>query len=340
MNKRIYGFDMIRIYACLAVVMIHVSAIYVKQDVNSSAFVIGNIFDSISRCGVPLFLMLSGALMLNEKKEKTIKQMIQTSISMIGILLFWSSLYAIIYQFVIHQNEVSVVSLIKTILFGHYHMWYLYVMVGLYLITPILKVIIKKEHQQLIKYLLGLAIIFTFVIPLINYFFQIFVESISITKLINKVHFEMIGSYLTYYILGWYVTNFEVKYKKTIYALGVVSIIFTIIMTQITKNYDFFYDTSLITILLLSLAIFMFIFDFSKRLKLKETTIKLLSILSKLTFGVYLIHILVLYYISKYVIISHVLIECIVIFILTVVISFVISFILSKIGYLKKLIKC
>ena len=266
--------------------------------------------------------------------------MIQTSISMIGILLFWSSLYAIIYQFVIHQNEVSMVSLIKTILFGHYHMWYLYVMVGLYLITPILKVIIKKEHQQLIKYLLGLAIIFTFVIPLVNYFFQIVVESISITKLINKVHFEMIGSYLTYYILGWYVTNFEVKHKKVIYALGVLSTVFTILMTQITKNYDFFYDTSLITILLLSVAIFIFIFDYSKKLKLKDTTIKLLSILSKLTFGVYLIHILVLYYISRYVMISNVLIECIVVFILTVIISFVISFILSKIAYVKKLIKC
>ena len=156
MNKRIYAFDMIRIYACLAVVMIHVSAIYVKMDGQSTAFLVGNVFDSISRCGVPLFLMLSGSLMLNEHKKRTIKQMVSTSIEMSGILLLWSTIYAIMYNIVLKNTKITLIQFIKTILLGHYHMWYLYVMIGIYLITPILRLFVKKENKTTIAYLLGL----------------------------------------------------------------------------------------------------------------------------------------------------------------------------------------
>ncbi len=340
--RRIYAYDMIRIYACLAVVMIHVSAIYVKMDESSTYFLVGNIFNSISRCGVPLFLMLSGSLMLNENKTKTIKQMVQISLEMGVILLFWSTIYAIVYKLVLTKMKVTLVSLMKTILFAHYHMWYLYVIIGLYLITPILRLFVKKENKSTITYLLGLSILFTFVLPLINHEFQKVVESISLVRLGKKIHFEMIGTYLTYYILGYYLTNFDLKanIKKLIYLLGSSSLIYTIVMTQINKNYDFYYDNSLITILLTSVMIFIFIYELFKNKTFTPKVEKIIIILSQLTFSVYLIHVLVLYYVDEWITISNPWIELIVIYILTVSLSFVISSFLSKIKYVKKTIKC
>ncbi len=64
--NRIFYIDMLRVVACIFVVMIHSSATYVVKDIGSFNFWIGNFLDSISRSGVPIFIMISGALMLDE----------------------------------------------------------------------------------------------------------------------------------------------------------------------------------------------------------------------------------------------------------------------------------
>ena len=74
-NKERNSFlDITRIVAVLAVIMIHTSSGFVTlYDTSSIEFLWGNIFDSISRIGVPLFVMISGSLMLDEEKNITIK---------------------------------------------------------------------------------------------------------------------------------------------------------------------------------------------------------------------------------------------------------------------------
>ena len=75
MERKLY-LDLLRVIAIAAVVMIHVSADYVIYPCNTMDFTIGNIFDSISRLGVPLFLMVSGALILDENREFNCKKKI------------------------------------------------------------------------------------------------------------------------------------------------------------------------------------------------------------------------------------------------------------------------
>mgnify|MGYP002518752370 CR=1 FL=1 len=68
-KSRNLSLDCVRIVAVLAIVMIHLSASYLNYGVSSPMFLWGNIFDGLSRVGVPLFVMVSGALMLDEKKR-------------------------------------------------------------------------------------------------------------------------------------------------------------------------------------------------------------------------------------------------------------------------------
>ena len=65
-SRKIFYIDLLRAVACLCVVMLHVSAAYVFKGVGSRDFWVGNLVDSASRAGVPLFVMISGALMLDE----------------------------------------------------------------------------------------------------------------------------------------------------------------------------------------------------------------------------------------------------------------------------------
>lgn len=72
-NNRILSLDITRIVAVLAVVMIHSSARFITESKTAYEFTAGNIFDTIARIGVPLFIMISGALMffLNKYFDST-----------------------------------------------------------------------------------------------------------------------------------------------------------------------------------------------------------------------------------------------------------------------------
>ncbi len=148
LNKRNYSLDIARIIAALTVIMIHCSAPFVTgSQLFSSEFVFGNMFDSISRIGVPLFLMISGALFLDEQKEVTLKGIISKNIKSLAIItIIWSVIYSVVKNIVFpffDGGSINLKNAIGGIINGHYHMWYLYMIIGLYFIVPVLKKIIK-----------------------------------------------------------------------------------------------------------------------------------------------------------------------------------------------------
>lgn len=73
-KNRIFYLDILRVIACLSVIMIHSSAEYVTNDIGSFNFWIGNLFDSLTRIGVPIFVMISGALMLDKNYQYETKK--------------------------------------------------------------------------------------------------------------------------------------------------------------------------------------------------------------------------------------------------------------------------
>ena len=98
--KRNYSLDIVRIIAVLAVVMIHSSASFVMNNpLNTNEFIFGNLFDSLSRIGVPLFLMSSGALFLDKNKEVTLKTILSKNIKNLAIIIItWSIIYSVVFE--------------------------------------------------------------------------------------------------------------------------------------------------------------------------------------------------------------------------------------------------
>lgn len=97
-KNRIYYIDILRVIACLSVIIIHSSATYVTKNWGSFNFWIGNILDSLSRIGVPLFIMISGALLLDEKYICTKKKIIKHIKKMILFFIFWSLVYTVLFK--------------------------------------------------------------------------------------------------------------------------------------------------------------------------------------------------------------------------------------------------
>ena len=88
--ERNVALDIARILAMFAVVLTHSSGGFVERyELFSSEFIWGNIFDAISRLGVPLFVMISGALMLDETRNITPKTLMFKTLKTTILLLFF-----------------------------------------------------------------------------------------------------------------------------------------------------------------------------------------------------------------------------------------------------------
>lgn len=69
-GEKILYANILKIVASIAVVLLHVSAIdWYMIDATSKEWNIINIYDSIVRWGVPIFVMVTGMLLLPEEKE-------------------------------------------------------------------------------------------------------------------------------------------------------------------------------------------------------------------------------------------------------------------------------
>ena len=151
-SKRVIYFDILRVVAIFAVVAVHISAQHwLDVDVSSRAWFAFNLYCTTGKWSVPIFVMISGALFLG--RDTTIRTILKKNVlRMAGVFVFWSGCYALISLIFRRSPLFDVFSQFIT---GHYHLWFLYMIVGLYLLIPLLRPIVQNE--TLMRYFLLLA---------------------------------------------------------------------------------------------------------------------------------------------------------------------------------------
>jgi len=134
-----------RILSAFAVLLLHVGSWFVlSAPINSVDWWAGNMAISLTRWCVPVFVMISGVLLLDSAKTITLREFYLRRASKVVIpLLFWSLFY-LIFTFVkifIKGDEVNYSELTGNLLQGkpYYHLWYLYMIVFIYLFSPFFK---------------------------------------------------------------------------------------------------------------------------------------------------------------------------------------------------------
>ena len=293
-NKRIEYFNWLRILCCFSVIVIHVSAQnWYSSPIISHEWKIFNIYDSTVRFGVPVFFMISGAIFL--ERDISFGIMLNKYIKRIYIkLLFWSFFYSLRAK-IIHKNNYKKSFLI--FLKGYFHLWYLFRICGLYLITPFLKQITKSE--KLFKIFLVLNILFCILIP--NLLEIIFCNLKGYYNTFNGIISKFgLNGFLNceqlYYILGFYLNQYNIKplLRIMIYILGFFGTAFTSQMTYYisfkkNKKIDF-YSYSYINIFFNSIGIFIFFKYNTNNLKYRKNIKDFIQNLALLTFGIYIIH--------------------------------------------------
>lgn len=342
-SNRFASLDILRLIAACSVVMIHASyPSLIENSPFSANFVVGNICDGLSRIGVPFFLMISGSLILNEKKELPFRKVVIKIFNIVLLLLFWSLFYSLITTIILpyfSKQPISARSFINAFITGHFHLWYLYLLIGLYLITPILRLFVLEKNARYIQYFILLGIIFSFISPLAGSYKDI------INNLSNKFYMGFVNQYIVYYLAGWYITHIGLnkRQKFIIYILGILGAAITILGTQllsmkngIYSDNALLYDYISLNVFCYSTALFIFIYNSTKLRKSNE----ILSYFAKLSFGIYVLHPFFQTITSLILRIDSTAISIIIQFIIPLFLSVITSAIINKIPLLRKIIYC
>lgn len=281
--SRNHSIDTLRTIACILVIAIHVTASQIhKENPIPENFAISFIINTFSRIAVPLFIMITGRFLFLQ--DHSYKSFYRKRLKRILLpLLFWILIYVFTYiGFNTIANEpIQLEHIIKSILLGnpYYHLWYLYMLIGLYLITPVLNNAFKGFSKATLTKV-GFALI---TVSMINQTYN-FIYDI-------KPFFVLWSfNYVGYFILGY-----AMKDKKYLSNVWLVLIFISCFLINNFLSLKIFHQYNTLPlfnylspfVIIGSLAIYSLFSNFN----LKSN---ILSRAANLSFGIYLIHPLII----------------------------------------------
>ncbi|EEM02980.1 hypothetical protein bmyco0002_46410 [Bacillus pseudomycoides] len=288
-NRLVY-MDWLRVLATIAVVTIHVAAGSVSTlDPNKlSNWMAGNFYESLSRASVPIFVMISGALLLRGNKESSIFEFLQKRASKVIIpFVGWSALFYL-YGAYMGYFPASLKQGIKYFLTNQIggHLWFLYMIVGIYLIAPLLKVFVKNAKKSYIQYFLILWLYASVILNLMQYYYPINFN----------IELYFVTNYVGYFLLGYYLSHYEItkKWRNISYIGGCLGFIGTFFITyyytvQANGQLDqFWYGYFAPNVLLMAIGLFVF---FRYAFQNSEGKLPfLLRGINQASLGIYILH--------------------------------------------------
>ncbi|MDD3120454.1 MAG: acyltransferase family protein, partial [Candidatus Gracilibacteria bacterium] len=290
--KRILYADILRVLAIFAVIILHCVGYYCNMFKEISLFnwFFANSVDSLLRFCVPVFVMLSGMLLLGSEKEFNLRK---RASRIVIPLICWSIVYIMAYWW--NDHSVNILKSVVKIFRGPVaeHLWFPYMLFGLYLLTPLIKPFVKEKKNM--HYILILLAIFSVIFPLIKNF----------TGFSFGVSLGFGEGYIGYYILGYYLHNYTtfLDNKKISIPLFIVAYLTTVIGTYfLTQNNngvlgERFYSNFSPNVILTSVIMFMFIKN-NANIFSKIST-KFIEKIGEISYGVYLSHVLFVTFLFK-----------------------------------------
>ena len=276
-NERI---DILRVVSAFFIVVIHVvsaSVTYNDTAVAQSTVQRLNVVHNLSSWAVPVFFMITGFCVLGDDRECTWQWAFRHIGKFIGILFTVGWFYALL-EYVYMERKLTLgaagLSLVDVLNGNTWtHMWYIYFIIGIYLVLPVVKSHVVQDQKN-VYYLLGILFLSTILIPIINNRMGMSVD----------IHMPLSG-YLFYVIAGSAIARCsfaDMKYVNM--ALGAANVV----MIAYFWNYgkDEIYSYTSLPVCIMALGIFILV---TKNHAELHTGRKWEGI-SGCTLGIYLIH--------------------------------------------------
>lgn len=275
-NQRTVYLDIIRVLACIMVITMHAPIPGIGAEKHGAFLVL---ISYLTVPSVPLFFMVSGALLLPCKKGITAVNYLKKRIrKVVGPTIVFSLLYMIVDESI---NCISVLS-IPFSTQGHGILWFMYTLIGLYLLVPIISPWIRQTSKKELEMYLLLWVI-TQCYPYLSLCLEINISSTGILYYFT--------GYVGYFLLGYYLNRYPISFKL-LSPLAILMLPLPLLNKIFDWDLDFYsafwYLSTPVTIMTATWFIGL------KRLCEAFVFNIRLSTISNLSFGIYLIHIFIM----------------------------------------------
>ncbi len=309
---RIAAYDYIRAVAIILVVLCHSVEITYTQsylELGTASKIFQALFFFLGRLGVPLFLFLTGALILRKKFEDGSDVIGFYKKNLLPLLISSQIFIALYYLFMVcaGTEPFCVTRYFRYALFldamGVANMWYIPMIIGVYVCLPFLAMVVHRLDFKTILLPVGLVLAYRFFVPTLS----------MVSGLLGGntfgwvIDLNLMGSaYVVYIVLGYYITSRDLfaGVKSNRIVLSAVAGIaagtaFQIWVSDRFANgayYRVWYDSPFV--LFAAVCIFMLMC----RIRCEKGRIfSCASFLSRIAFGIFWIHIIVLNLINPYI---------------------------------------
>ncbi len=283
-----------RAISCIAIIFIHV----LSQGISQFAASMGNaniaywaVLNNL-KWGVPVFMMVTGSLLLDEEKELSLKKILKGyTLRIVKALIAFGLIFALLDAILAGATGaeggfgLAFATGIANIFTGQSwaHLWYLYALIGIYLLLPFYRIIAANATKQQMQYLLGIYIAFLSILP--------FVTGWNV-RIGFYIHVSSIYPFWLFF--GYYLKKWGVKKSTRHYLLcTVLSVVALVILTVIRWKcslapMDRLFNYSSIVVIFQTYGVM----GLLRSLKFKNRSLpdRFLLACDKQSFGIYLIH--------------------------------------------------
>ena len=260
---------------------------YSANEIGVLNYVIFNDCYILVKWAVPCFIMISGALLLNPERHVGYSKITKYIKRMVGVLLTFGVAYAFM-ELVFSEKSISIGMPVRAFfntLQGKSwsHMWYIYMLIGLYLITIPLRYIVERVSNRELETIVLTLSIGVFLIPSINTILGISLEN-----------YMLISEYIVWYLLGYYLSVSERRMLKYAVPGAIVSAVIMIVLESVTlfhtaECFALNHQTKNIFTLVFGASIFVIIKECCKGGN-NDKRHKIRDIICLNSFAIYLIH--------------------------------------------------
>lgn len=286
--------DWLKTIAIIGVLFIHTSSGGSVYPVSSFNWIYNLFWGVLFRASVPIFLMCSGALMLNPQKAFTVKSLYTKNIlRLIIAMYFWGMVYKIFD--LLGKESISVQNIVQSVqevlLFNQeFHLYYIHIILLVYVFLPVTRIFVKNADQKYLQYFILVWFCVGIFYPTVRPYWPFMLLSGIPAQWLLNMTYASIG----YGILGYYLRNFSVFPRLMYVILGFSGFVAVFAGTWYVSAKDaVFYQGFLegMSAGVCFMAAGIFGFFSSEKASFGIKTKNVISFISKAAFCIYLVHI-------------------------------------------------
>ena len=288
----------VRAYAMSIVVLIHVASVLAPHynTISPGDWWIANAYHAFSKGGPPIFTLVSGLLLLSVPATQPIPVFFRKRFVKVLIpFLFWAVVY-LAWRIFFLNEQIGPFDMVKDVLDGpvYYHLWFIQMILGLYLATPILRYYVQNAPRTNLRYFVIIWFVGVTLLPAITYF----------TEISIRIDLVVTTAYAGYFVLGYYLRDVTLSRRQLLPCLLIV--VGTMVLTEAAtylvmingggKFDPFFLNNLGFNMVIISVGLFLFLksVPYTALFARLPWLGRAVALLASCSLGVYFVHVLIM----------------------------------------------